>query len=217
MPRASALLPDESFSSSSVLSSGSCANRTLPGEAMKGFRGGGGGGDGSGGRGTRLTAATIVSAKRCSTVPSFSSNELGWPENTSSRPITLSFTRSGAASMERMPRARQLWRSTRSSVSVSPQRSSLPVRTHSPEKPEPTCKAAPTGGALEPALARQIIMPAPIPSSFLVFSPARAIAAPEARSRDWEREATKERTALMSEPRDSASLCTADAAASMSL
>ncbi len=50
-----------------------------------------------------------------------------------------------------------------------------------------------------------------------IFWPARAMAAPEARSRDCEREATKERTASRSEPRDSASRCTAEAAVSVSV
>ena len=111
--------------------------------------------------------------------------------------------------MERMPRARQLSGSTRSSVSVSSQRNILPVRTHSPEKPEPTCKVAPTGGALGPALARQIMVPGSLA--------ARAIAAPEARSRDCEREAIRERTASRSEPWDSASRCTAEAAVRVSV
>ena len=79
-------------------------------------------------------------------------------EKTSSRPIVLSPMRMGAASRERMPRARQLSRSTRSSVSASSQRDNFPDRTHSPEKPEPTCRAAPKGGALGPAPARQIII-----------------------------------------------------------
>src|SRR5260370_7426907 len=121
--------------------------------------------------------------------------------------------------MERVPRARQLWRSTRSSDSVSSQRNIVPVRTHSPEKPEPTCKAAPTGGALWPALARQVITPEVMtpelirPASF----PVKAIAAPEARSRDCDREDIRERTAFKSDPRDSASRCTADAAVSVSV
>ena len=60
-------------------------------------------------------------------------------------PIDFSPTRTGAARMERMPRARQVSRSTRGSSSVSSQRSSVPVLTHSPEKPEPTCKARADG------------------------------------------------------------------------
>ena len=65
--------------------------------------------------------------------------------------------RIGTAIMERMPRALQPARSTRSSVSESSQRSERPVRTHSPENPEPTCRRVPKGGASGPALARQTI------------------------------------------------------------
>src|SRR5260370_9518355 len=116
--------------------------------------------------------------------------------------------------MERVPRARQLWRSTRSSDSVSSQRNIVPVRTHSPEKPEPTCKAAPTAGALLPALARQVITPEVMtpqlirPASF----PVKAIAAPEARSRDCDREAIRAQTPPHSEPSAPPSRLTPDAA-----
>src|SRR5712691_7766060 len=139
----------------------------------------------------RLTAEAIVSAKRCSIVLSCSPKALGRAENTSSNPITFAPERTGAASIDRIQRARQLSRSTRSSVSVSSQRNILTVRTHSPEKPEPTCKVAPTGGALGPALARQAMALASLSLSLslslssLSFSlPASAIAAPEARSKE---------------------------------
>ena len=94
--------------------------------------------------------------------------------------------------------------STRSSVSASSQRNIVPLRTHSPENPDPTCRVAPTGGALGPELARQvIILVSPDIVSALSFE--RAMAAPEARSRDCERAAINARTASTSVPSDSAS------------
>ena len=79
----------------------------------------------------------------------------------------------GAASTERSPSARQFSRSTRLSVSVSSQRKSFPLRTHSPENPEPICSRVPVGGASGPELALHTINSGSAATS--------AIAAPEAR------------------------------------
>ncbi len=143
------------------------------------------------------TAVRIVSAKRCRTALSFSPKARAFSEKTSSRPIDLSPETIGAARMERMPKARHVSGSTRSSESASSQRNVFLLRTHSPEKPEPTCKTAPSGGALWPALARQIMVSTSLPTI--------AMAAPEARSRDCERAAIKARTAARLAPKDSAS------------
>ena len=70
-------------------------------------------------RAARLTAASTVSARRCKARLSASENALGCGEKASRMPMDFSPTRTGAARMERMPRARQVSASTReSSVGV---------------------------------------------------------------------------------------------------
>ncbi len=180
------LMPLEVFSSAiSTLSSasGTEAKSTLPGLGAKAVSAGAGcrGGRLSTRR-VRFTAASTARARRCSTRSSASEKRFAWPEKTSRIPIDFSPTRSGTASIDRMPSARQLSRSTRESVSVSSQRSEAPVFTHSPEKPEPICRRAPTGGASGPELARQTRNPG--------SSSASAMAAPEARTMLCARSAT---------------------------
>ena len=119
---------------------------------------------------TLLAALAITSASRRRPMASVSSKAPAFGEKTSSKPITLSEQTTGAAIMERIPRARQLSRSTSGWVSESSQRCTLAVRTHSPETPDPTCKRAPNGGA-SPEEARHTIS---LPCS-------RAMADPEAR------------------------------------
>ncbi len=68
--------------------------------------------------------------------------------------LLLRFT--GQAMSERIPKARQLLRSTRESVCASSHLRLVAARTHSPEKPDPACKRAPSSGESVPARARQI-------------------------------------------------------------
>src|SRR5581483_3230648 len=79
-------------------------------------------------------------------------------------------------------------------VSASSQRCNFPVRTHSPENPEPTWNLAPTGGA-SPDEARHTISP----------SSDKAIAAPEERVNRRARLAIKSSPAYIYAPNDSTS------------
>jgi len=86
--------------------------------------------------------------------------------------------------MERMPKHGNFGdRRVRRSRFVT--RDTLPVRTHSPEKPDPTCRVAPRAERW-PALARQVMISAIVFSEIDAseYSGASAMAAPEARSKD---------------------------------
>ena len=74
-------------------------------------------------------------------------------------PTTLPLRKTGAAARDRIPSLRQLATSTRGSASESSQRKALPLRTHSPDKPELVSRRHPSEGAFAPRLDRQIIEP----------------------------------------------------------
>lgn len=113
-------------------------------------------------------SAFCASCSKAATHSSSKANASG--ENTSSSPTTSFSERIGVARMDRIPSARQLSPSIRGSVSASSHRSKVPLRTHSPEKPDAASNRYPTGGALSPMLARhtsasssRIAMTAPLP------------------------------------------------------
>src|SRR5438445_7071198 len=97
-----------------------------------------------------------------------------------------------------MPSCRQTPASTRASDSVSSQRSAWPALMHSPLNPELMLTDAPISGAMDPAMARQVM-----PSS-----PANATAAPVPRVIEQARLAISFSAAFRSPPRDWNSYCT---------
>src|SRR5213076_3562474 len=99
---------------------------------------------------------------------------------------------------ERMPSCRQTSASTRACDSVSSQRSAWPALMHSPLNPELMLTDAPISGAMDPAMARQVM-----PSS-----PANATAAPVPRVIEHARLAIRFNAAFRSPLSDWNSYCT---------